>query len=292
MPKNNRLNAAQYKRLEQLMRRVQAGGGLNLEQTDGFFAGLICLPAPSEPDEFFDVVFGHDEEEWESAQQEQAAEAANAALPMAGGKLPPVEPTDELVDLLLLLYDSKMTAQKNGIFYSNPLLLPDEEGETAGRDWARGFLDCLAWDGCLDTLEDLIEKDDESDLAMALVPLMALASGVKPANTYEDDESEEAQEPGAIKETAAENRSGASPSDHTPADEAGEDDDDIEYIPLTSVELRDMQEMLPASVNIIYQTLRGIKPPTPQAANRKTPRNAPCACGSGKKYKQCCLLKQ
>ena len=33
-------------------------------------------------------------------------------------------------------------------------------------------------------------------------------------------------------------------------------------------------------------------PQQPVHASAKTPRNAPCPCGSGRKYKNCCLRKE
>ena len=34
-----------------------------------------------------------------------------------------------------------------------------------------------------------------------------------------------------------------------------------------------------------------LNPPKTRIAEKKVGRNAPCPCGSGKKYKKCCILK-
>lgn len=54
-----------------------------------------------------------------------------------------------------------------------------------------------------------------------------------------------------------------------------------------------LQNQLPATLLKIYQYWQAIKktPGTIRHATAKTGRNAPCSCGSGKKYKACCRHK-
>ena len=49
----------------------------------------------------------------------------------------------------------------------------------------------------------------------------------------------------------------------------------------------------PAYVKIRQELSRGEEPAafSPYAHNERVPRNTPCPCGSGKKYKQCCMRK-
>jgi SWIM/SEC-C metal-binding protein len=41
----------------------------------------------------------------------------------------------------------------------------------------------------------------------------------------------------------------------------------------------------------IIEVNRLLYPPEPQKAEQKVGRNAPCPCGSGKKFKKCCMAK-
>ena len=42
----------------------------------------------------------------------------------------------------------------------------------------------------------------------------------------------------------------------------------------------------------ISEVQRLLNPPKPKQAGHKVGRNDPCPCGSGKKFKKCCMAKQ
>ena len=42
----------------------------------------------------------------------------------------------------------------------------------------------------------------------------------------------------------------------------------------------------------ISEVQRLLNPPKPKQADPKVGRNDPCPCGSGKKFKKCCMAKQ
>ena len=42
----------------------------------------------------------------------------------------------------------------------------------------------------------------------------------------------------------------------------------------------------------ISEVTRLLNPPKPKKAGPKVGRNDPCPCGSGKKFKKCCMAKQ
>ncbi|MFH1935153.1 MAG: PBPRA1643 family SWIM/SEC-C metal-binding motif protein [Pseudomonadota bacterium] len=48
----------------------------------------------------------------------------------------------------------------------------------------------------------------------------------------------------------------------------------------------------PDKLEDISEVQRLLNPPKPKQAGPKVGRNDPCPCGSGKKFKKCCMAKQ
>jgi len=51
-------------------------------------------------------------------------------------------------------------------------------------------------------------------------------------------------------------------------------------------------EIEPDKTEDISEVQRLLNPPKPKQADPKVGRNDPCPCGSGKKFKKCCMAKQ
>lgn len=59
--------------------------------------------------------------------------------------------------------------------------------------------------------------------------------------------------------------------------------------PISSEQQKIVFQYMIASVNMMYRYNQQISSPSPEAKKIKIGRNDPCRCGSGKKYKKCCL---
>ena len=129
-----------------------------------------------------------------------------------------------------------------------PFVLVDQNGKFQANDWARGFL--CGTELRHDIWVDLFKNEKERDY---MLPIWALA--------YEHDEKPEMR-----------------PFTEPVSDQLRED----------------LYLAAAASVMEIYKYFRKKRfrfPKTTRAisrSGRKTGRNAPCACGSGRKFKQCC----
>ncbi|MDF7676507.1 YecA family protein [Neisseriaceae bacterium ESL0693] len=70
-------------------------------------------------------------------------------------------------------------------------------------------------------------------------------------------------------------------------------EDEPAIMPISAAEKQQLQTLLPDTLLKIYQYWQAVKktPTTIRRDGEKTGRNDPCPCGSGKKYKACCLQK-
>jgi uncharacterized protein len=143
------LTDAEYDRLADALNRFHGEGAMNLEQVDGFFAALICGPAPVHPSEYLPEIWGGDmadEEAFENRQQ-----------------------LKDFLDLLLRHWNAIADTLQSGDVHM-PLLLEDDQGITHANDWAQGFMRGMAlrradWG-------ELLNDEDEGGW---IIPIFALA---------------------------------------------------------------------------------------------------------------------
>lgn len=146
-----------------------------------------------------------------------------------------------------------------------PLLEEDEDGEVTGNDWAQGFLRGMDLDRA--SWSEILNDEERAGI---LIPIFALACehspdpDIRPFDKPVDEEGRELLLAGLSAAAVllyayfADAREGAGGSEEEEPD--AEDD--------------------PGNRSISYATY--------QREGPKIGRNAPCPCGSGKKYKRCC----
>ena len=143
------LTDAEYDRLADALNRFHGEGAMNLEQLDGFFAALICGPAPVHPSEYLPEIWGGDmadEEAFENRQQ-----------------------LKDFLDLVLRHWNAIADTLQSGDMHM-PLLLEDDQGITHANDWGQGFMRGMAlrradWG-------ELLNDEDEGGW---IIPIFALA---------------------------------------------------------------------------------------------------------------------
>ena len=109
---------AEYDRMSYVLDRFRDEQTMNLEELDGFFAALICGPAPVHPSDYLPEIWGGEmrDEEAFSSQQE----------------------LKDFLELLMRHWNVVAdTLQSGDVFL--PLLLEDDHGIAHANDWAQGF---------------------------------------------------------------------------------------------------------------------------------------------------------
>lgn len=158
----------------------------------------------------------------------------------------------QFINLLMRYWNDVGRRFDEDVFFPN-LMVDEKTGEAKGNEWAKGFLRGVAIAGCF---EELIKDEDEGH---SFVPLFVL--------THEHDENPERR----------------------PFKEA-----------MTVKQREELLLFLCVGVTRIYHYFaphrksfakRGHGKNTIRNAAKGPGRNDPCYCGSGIKYKKCCLLK-
>jgi len=203
---------------------------MNLEQLDGFLTALICGPEIVRPSEYLPGICGND----------MVLEDSFAAQPI-------------LREVLALVARHKnaicSTLQSGEVF--TPLLLPDENSEYPGNDWANGFMRGMSF-----CEADWIALLDDDDHGGSIVPIFALAHEHDP-----DPEMRPYQEP-----ISAERRENL-----------------IIGVAAGVIHIyKYFQRPSPRDISLVSESS------TYRRALPKIGRNEHCPCGSGKKFKHCC----
>ncbi|MGB5708251.1 MAG: UPF0149 family protein [Arenicellales bacterium] len=161
-----------------------------------------------------------------------------------------IEQAEQFMSILMVHWNHIVYTFREREVYL-PLLLEDENGNVFGNDWAQGFLRGMEF-----YPEDWAELLDDDEHGGALVAIFALA--------HEHDPDSEMR----------------------PYDKPMDDD-----------QREQLLVGLAAGAKIIYDYFEPHRQmdaqlkdadSTYRRENPKIGRNAPCPCGSGKKYKQCC----
>jgi uncharacterized protein len=220
---------------------------MDLEQLDGFLAGVVCAPRAMLPSTYMPAIFGEEEPEFPDTQTAQRffdllmrrhneiATALNA----------PIEQLDDprAYDPLLIDWNPNVDAVRQLAESGEIPRLP-----LYGELWARGFLHAV--DLARDDWNDVPADDEEGAQLVddALTAILALVPG--------DDED---SEPGA-------------------AESAEDRDKLVAGALIAAYDLRDYWR------EVQFESVR-VKEPIRREP--KIGRNDPCPCGSGKKFKQC-----
>lgn len=284
-----------------LMQKVEQSGGMSLMAADGFLHGLICLPGRNDPTMYLGAVLCDE----------------NGSLLLEGQEL------RDVLELLFERYNSLLNAVEDGIFYTDPLIIPlemddyypdqrAEKGEEAGEseeteeDAAAADAEDEAGeakepeaceqDPCTVADADGVE-DVEHQLLLAREKQRLLAkSWLDRLAQQEIEECKDwsrgfvlALDEGGVLDRILTDESMSyllAPTmcligNEMPPREKGE-----EGRPLTPEEHDKFLHLLSPSISELYRLLR-----RPVVRKQKISRNDPCPCGSGKKYKKCCLNK-
>lgn len=263
-------------RLQELLDKVKASGGMNFVQMDGFLHGVICHAGSIPPSVFIPEILG--ENVRDMLTDNELRETAKLILnhytqlqDMVEGKIfyamPVIRPLDDEWEDDPDDIDAE-DAEDEEVFAENqkddaetyaaalPDAEPDAEIEELYQEiqrlheeiaveesaWARAFLEALYMGG---GMERLLSTDQE-DETIPLIPLLMLAHNELPV----------------------------------------EENSPVSGQPLTPEARESALRLLSICVMEIYQILH-----SPLKKRKKASRNDPCPCGSGKKYKKCCLNK-
>lgn len=252
------------------MNKVVLAGGMNLVQIDGFLHGLLCRAGTIAPSDFLPAILGSD-----------------APSLLSDSEL------REAARLVLRRYNQLAGLVAGRSFYADPLISPLTDAEKA-LERAEGpqFVDdigespsdgdepgssapCEASPGGHDQSAEAIEEEQEkliiaesAEWAKAFLNALDLAGDLERLLRVEDD--------GFL---------ALAPVLALFHNELPVGDDSPDHgRSLTRDERELALKQLPASVSHVYRILH-----SPVRKSQKLSRNDPCPCGSGKKYKKCCL---
>lgn len=233
---------------------VDQGEVLSLTSLHGFLYCLAIIPETVVPSEWLPCIFG---EEMLEVENEQEA--------------------DRLMAGLFAAYNRFINANEN-----DELLFPFDMGQlkTADidrvREWAYGFfigtnLRPEVWglpdeDDFIPEEEDEADSEEEKEIAACMMVLMGIAFPDKIPEMFDEDPDTEFEQ-ARLKEQEA--------RFFVLLPQV------IETFQETANELRDEQRAT---------SRQRASVPVPMRRAEKIGRNAPCPCGSGKKYKKCCDL--
>ena len=269
-----------WERLEELGIKLSSAGGMNFSEIDGFLHGVVCHPGAVPPSVFLPVIFGEETD-----------------------ALFTDEEVREAMKLILLHYHDILSMVEGKAFFPEPVISPpyeyldedddsdpedddsdpdDDEaasGENATNAEEEGFAESFAAlsdeekKKLTDELEALNAEGlaNEADWAEGFLHALHLGGGIERFHTAEPREEHALLMPVLM---LAHNE--------LPVEE----DSPMHGKPLTPEAREWALRTLPSSLNGIYQLLHG------PVRRVKVSRNDPCPCGSGKKYKKCCLNKQ
>jgi uncharacterized protein len=259
---------------------------MTLSDFDGFVAGLLVCPDMIPPSVWLPIVVGETEGGWASFQHEPHAR--------------------KLIDLLIQHYNATATALLDGIY--EPIFFVDERhDETLWEIWIEGFEKAVALNPT--SWAKVTEADEPTRLALANVMTLALVADSGPPVSDEDlDLVDEAlnlsdEELDLLEEDedsdvtdAASNLPDAELD--SPDEEPGLSDDELglteEERDRLFIAAPDLipQYVLTLSARTHARDVGGKVPDFETFRAEKVGRNEPCPCGSGKKYKKCCALKE
>jgi yecA family protein len=259
-------------RLEELSETIKISGGMNFLEMDGFLHGIVCHPGPVPPSVFLSEIFGE--------------ETDNVLLEN--------EVVREAVELILERYEEILSMVEGKAFYPDLLISPigwfeEDEDANADADDGRTIFGKTAVDPGDENPDELIFEisdeerkwfedeaeriseaviEDEADWAKGFLRALDMGGGLERFMSAEPREDHSLLAPLLM---LAYNEFPA------------EEDSPNFGKPLTP-ESRDWAcRVMPACLNGIYQFLHS------PIRRKKISRNDPCPCGSGKKYKKCCL---
>ena len=226
MALHQRLKKKELERLESLLAKAHENGGMNLEEVDGYFTALFCIPDHVPLSEFIPMISGNTEDSFGLDVRE----------------------TRELAHKLPAFYAMRKADCHRCEFKVEPILRSDAYGAITGKSWCGSFLQCL---NIFDYMSVFSEDEDSS---IVLVPLLALAEG------------------------------------KIPLDESG-----LVSAPVTPEQREGLLQALPTCIYgislMLSDSFRNDYDETGEqhTIGTKISRNASCPCGSGKKFKKCCL---
>ncbi len=293
------LDDAELARVDALLERANPEESMIVEEVDGFFAALACVPRVVPAEEWLPEVLGDD---------------PDAVAERMGS-----DEWEALARLLNRHRESVAAQLYEGEDFS-PVLAYDDAGHARANAWAVGFVRGL---GLSPDAWDAIEDDEE--IADALDPVMELVEEVEAAGEGddadeededdEDDEDEDEDEEGEVRVRRAAGRdpahrgngngngngnghgTGAGERDAATraADDEGtgegddDEDDDESFDPEARREL--IQRMIEGVMDVYDrfrdERERNLAPDPIRRDAPKVGRNDPCPCGSGRKYKSC-----
>lgn len=259
-------------RLEELSEKIKSSGGMSFFEIDGFLHGIVCNQSPILPSVFLPEIFGEDSE----------------GYLLADGEV------REATELILRHYDDLLGMVDGKTFYPDLWISPmmgyeEEEDSDAGEE--DNVFDEIAADTVENNwdehpfrvsdeelkeleadAEQLIEEIivDETSWARGFIHALSLGGGLERFMPNEPSEELTVLVPVLM----------------LAYNELPVEEDSPEFgKPLTPESRARALQILPACVSEIYQILHS------PVKRRKISRNNPCPCGSGKKYKKCCLNK-
>ncbi|MDL2279911.1 UPF0149 family protein [Desulfovibrio sp. OttesenSCG-928-G11] len=257
----------QLDRLMELLDKAKASGGMNFLEMDGFLHGITCLPGLIPPSVFIPQIFGDDDD----------------AVLMSDAELA------EAAKLILWWWSDIQEHVRRNHFFCEPWICPDgwndcyiDDPELIDVDADQEIMDeAEAQDmpddqSALPSPEEMEEstarldkelREDASQWAMAFINALDMGGALD--RIFEVERAEVYLIPALM---LAKNQ--------LPVEE----DSPVYGQPLSDEDHEKALDLLPGSISALHRFLR--RPVTKKA---KISRNAPCPCGSGKKYKKCCL---
>jgi uncharacterized protein len=257
---------------------------MTLSGFDGFVAGLLVCPDLIPPSVWLPIVVGETEGGWASFQHEPHAR--------------------KLIDLLIQHYNATATALLDGIY--EPIFFVDERhDETLWEIWIEGFEQAVALSP--QSWAKVTEADEPARLALANIMTLAVVAETGFGESDEDlDFSDEDldipheeldipdEEPPFMDKAAALAEAVSHFPDAEPSlsyDELDLSHDERERL-ITGAPDLIPQYVLTLSAWTHARDVEGKVPDFETFRAEKVGRNEPCPCGSGKKYKKCCALKE
>ncbi|MDL2290783.1 UPF0149 family protein [Desulfovibrio sp. OttesenSCG-928-F20] len=257
----------QLDRLMELLDKVKASGGMNFLEMDGFLHGVTCLPDFIPPSVFIPQILGDGDD----------------VILMSDPELA------ETAKLILWWWSDIQEHIRRNYFLCEPWICPDVWG-----DWSVDDPELIDVDVDQEIMDEMEAQDIPGDLLGVTSPeeraeitarldrelredasqwakafLYALSMGGVLDRIYEVERAEMNLLPALM---LAKNQ--------LPVEE----DSPVYGQPLSDEDHEKALDLLPGSISALYRFLR-----RPVAKKAKISRNSLCPCGSGKKYKKCCL---
>lgn len=258
---NRPLTDAEIEALEERLAAIDPDDSMAVEELDGFFAALACCPEPLPREEWLPLVLGDSER----GRQAMRGEGDDAVL--------------------MKLIERHRVAVAATLFEGkgfDPVLAYDEAGRAWGNAWAIGFARGMAM-----RPDAWAPLDDDETVAEALDPVMRLVADAQ-QDANDDMDAPDATAPGVARTQPVRGDG----SDEARGDDDENEDEDEDFDPIADDEREAVIHDMLDGVQDVYEFFRAARaralaPATVRRSQAKVGRNDLCACGSGRKFKNC-----